>query len=68
VFGVFWIFFAFELRNRLFPIGTFAIGFGERRYTVLESVRWGVIIGLVISVLSGLVLAFLQAQALPVSA
>jgi hypothetical protein len=31
------------VRERLFPIGTFALGAGKSRYNVLEKIRWTVV-------------------------
>ena len=43
------------LRKRIFPLGYFALGNGERRYEIAERVRWGIIITLAGSFLSWLV-------------
>jgi hypothetical protein len=58
--GFFWFKYAFRLRDRFFPIGTFAVGFGERRHAVLELVRWTIIVGFVVTTIGGLVIIFLQ--------
>ena len=34
-----------ELRVRIFPLGSFALGQGERRYDTREKVRWGILLG-----------------------
>jgi len=60
VLGFLWFRYALRLRDRLFPIGTFAIGFGERRHATLEFIRSGVIIAFVISTISGIVIIFFQ--------
>lgn len=39
-------------RNRLFPIGTFALGAGRARHEFLEKIRWTVIIGFAVSVVA----------------
>lgn len=45
-------------RISLFPVGTFAIGLGKRRYRLLECVRWIVVLSLLAGVIGG-VLALL---------
>lgn len=49
------------LHRRYFPRAFFALGHGAERYKVDESVRWAVLIGLVVSMFGSLVVAFLAA-------
>lgn len=48
-----------RLRSRFFPMGTFALGQGESRFSVDENVRWVVLVGFLVSTVSSLVVAFL---------
>ena len=48
-----------KIREKLFPLVTFAIGQGKRSYETLEKVRWGVIVALGVSLGAGLLLSFL---------
>ena len=42
-----------RLRDRLFPVGAFAIAQGKSRHELLEKIRWAVVVGLMVSVLGG---------------
>ncbi len=44
-----------RLRTKLFPIGTFAWGDAAEKHEFLEKVRWTVVIGFIVSFLSGVV-------------
>lgn len=44
-----------KFRNKIFPIGTFAWGHGAENYEFLEKIRWTIVIGFIVSFLSGLV-------------
>lgn len=48
-----------RLRDRFFPVATFALGRGQERYEFDEKIRWVVIVGFLVSVFSSLVVAFL---------
>jgi hypothetical protein len=48
-----------RLRRRVFPRATFSIGQGERRFELAEKFRWVVVVGLFVSVLAGLVTAYM---------
>lgn len=48
-----------RLRQRYFPIATFALGQGEARYAVDEKIRWVVIVGFLVSMFASLVTAYL---------
>jgi hypothetical protein len=45
-----------KIRDRFFPLVTFALGQGEERYKTDENIRWMVIFGFVVSFMAGLVL------------
>lgn len=47
-----------RLRNRCFPVSTFAIGQGAVRYRLLELFRWGVIVSFMVSVASSIMIAW----------
>lgn len=49
------------LRRRYFPVATFAIGQGERRYDFDEKIRWIVFVGLLVSVAGSIIAALLGA-------
>ena len=44
-----------KARERRFPMTTFALGQGKRRYQTLEKVRWTVVVGFIVSVGAGVV-------------
>lgn len=44
-----------KLRTKLFPMGTFAWGGAAEKHEFLEKVRWTIVIGFIVSFLSGLV-------------
>lgn len=48
-----------RLRDRFFPVVTFALGRGQDRYEFDEKIRWVVIIGFLVSAFASLVVAFL---------
>ncbi len=54
---VLWVspFFFNKLREKFFPIATFAIGQGKERYELEEKIRWSIIVALVVSVLASLI-------------
>jgi len=44
-----------RLKGKLFPIGTFAWGGAAEKHELLEKVRWTIVIGFIVSFLSGIV-------------
>jgi membrane-bound acyltransferase YfiQ involved in biofilm formation len=46
-----------RLRNRLFPIGSFAFAQGKSHHELLEKFRWTVVIGLAVSILAGMIVS-----------
>lgn len=46
-----------RMRRQCFPSRYFAIGHGQGRYEIAERVRWGIIIGLAVSIVSSLVVS-----------
>lgn len=47
------------LRDRLFPLVSFAIGQGARRYKTAELIRWWVIVGPILTLVIGVLIAIL---------
>ncbi len=52
-------------RISLFPVGTFAIGLGKRRYRFLECVRWIMVLSLLAGVIGGAVALLARVVYLP---
>ncbi|MEM0910037.1 MAG: hypothetical protein AAGJ37_03625 [Pseudomonadota bacterium] len=48
-----------KVREKCFPIATFAIGQGKERHRVIENIRWGVVVAFAVSFSASAVFSFL---------